>query len=365
MKKVIVLIFTAFFLLTICACNNKNPEDGVSSDASVVSSEFGGNAAESLAEDYKANAELRDVFSFVDTNTGVVALKKDGGQVKIYDNSDWGEFSVTGNKMYVKVSSEKAWGYIDLNNGDGNYELVKFPGTDERSEFLTTFTALDDCIYYIEFLDDSMYRYDTESNTREKVVNVSKDMGVLKSCDNEKLLFYYSGEGRDIYMYDTKNGQETKIVDNAILEFINGDKLVYYIDEIDGTDEDRVRINYEYDILTGKHTEIAKTLAWGYSLSGSPFVPYEGGYMYLDNSKLYKTKIGGEPEIVYTFDEEGWSYGVIDLLAPNKIICTFESMVSIWSEVFDIDTQTIEQGSFTSFGFAQYVDYENHTKNRR
>jgi len=342
----ILVVILAVFLLAACE-KGETPENPPETTGSV-----------SQVDEGQINKELRDVYSFCKTEEGLVALKKDGGQVLIYahpqDSYGSYEFSVGSDKVYIWTSADNYLNLIDLTKGDGMYEPVKRIAYDFL--YKHDFTAIDNVIYFSDFSNGSgIYSYDIESNETELLIETDEKRYTIKHHSEEKLLFYYNGQDSDIYMYDIQINQYTKIADGGTIEFVYGDKMIY------SSDEQELTAYYEYDINTGTSKKITSASVGSSSVRSTSIVPYGGGYVYSDDNEIYKIDSNSDKELVYSFNDHADGYyigGLMDLITSDKIILITEGMDDTLSLILDIENKTVEESSIYNFGYAQYVSFE-------
>jgi len=371
MKKIIYLFLIVIIIITaFTGC--KQSDDRISTNSDLPSdtstnidlpsgtstqktNSQNDNSKPSINNDNKLsiNDELKDVYAFFCANKSIIAAKKDGRHIKIHDFIDEykNDFAITDNKIYINSFKGKFWGYIDLTKGNGNYELTKFTKLDYNFDALVTFTAIDDKIYYETFMSEDIFVYDTKNNIHKPILSRNgSNRSSMLFHDREKRLFYYSGIDNDIYMYDIKTKQQTKICHSGTMEFVYNDILICTLDD------QRIRTYYEYNIKTSDFGQITSGRAWGGDARGSSIVPYGDGYILSDEEKLYKIDSNGNKKDIHSFNENAGL--VIDLIAPNKIISITEGMDDTSCVIFDLDKKTVKSGDYTLFGYVQYVNFE-------
>ena len=341
------------------------------------------------------NTELQDAstFAFHHVRLGsnaskgsLVALKESGGAVVIYE---WQEYFpgsrpyvIVGNKVYLRDcdfdNKQFFLGAIDLNKGNGNYELEKIK--EAKSCEFDDFTAVDDDIYYTKsgFVEE-VFVLNTVTKEERILVKAQERPNKRVSTRNilasakEKLLVYikqvddaelgvngYVKSENALYLYNLETNQEELICDECYPEFTHKGKLVY------STSSEGNGTYYEYDFTSKQFKKIVTINNNGWSVWENLIIPSEDGYFFIsyDNNitEIFKIKPGSNKELIHQFTD----FYPNNILIPAKNTLMFSQFYEQMDEAplvetreLDLNNQKVVTNENNYYCHIQLVDFKN------
>lgn len=340
---VLLIGIIAFLLFKDTSKNfNNKEENAINEEDTIVSEE----------ENNNINQELKNTISFAtkkyDNSAKLVAIQRDGTEVNILDLTKYffkspslhgeSKYVYDNGTLYVSLFTYDGDNHshqlasIDLNKGNGNYELKILKNLDEekieRSSniYADYISKIGDNIYLSQ---KNVYKYNLKtgeiSNTN---INTKENRTVWIYSYKNNLIYQ---NGMDIYTYDETTNNSTLLIKNADIEFIYNNKLIYNAKE-KSTDENN-SISYafnSYDFKTKEIKKIGVGTGKG-SIYDNYIVPYQNKYIYLDSKELMNDSSTGKTLTCenmnfnsYNFDCNKYTIWSITRSGDNKITINYE-----------------------------------------
>lgn len=355
MKKTFLLIASILIvfivLLSLTGCGGKENENNNQENQGeeVVSTEN---------EVAKLNEELNDICGFaqevVDNKYKIVALKLNGEKIDItnlgtvmYEALDY-----SGGKVYLQ--KEDTFYEIDLNKGNGNYEVTKvFTYNMEYTAYYKQMGVYDGKIYFNEY-QGPLLEYDMRTGKTSKVIDTEEVVNFYVNKVNGLIYYTERNPGCSLKQYDIKTG-EIKTLDSASNEMIGTRKYYYNVSLASSTPEsliynkeekendERQSNYYIYDVTSGEKTKIADDFSLGIYIGGKLYYSAtSGGDMMYPN---YVVRVKDGENVKTIMEEQENSFIDIYDLGNGKI-----QVVMNWGQ--DITTAgeqayTIDKEAFT------------------
>lgn len=237
----------------------------------------------------------------------LIALDNNGSETIIYDFNDYDRdiedvryyYDSTKGIIYLSIMSYEKNNHsdenlkfniasIDLTTDSNNYKLNVLTEIKVERDYFDKIGA--DSITklgnYIYFANSQLYKMNLNSYKVEKMNVTSEGRQIEVLGYNDNILIYNSGE--EIYKFNLSNNNKEKIVENAIIEYIYGNEVIY----VDVTDYKNIYKSYNLD--TNEVKQISNDV--GRSLSGFSYtIPNQKSYLsligdtfYYNNDKKFK-----------------------------------------------------------------------------
>lgn len=240
-------------------------------------------------EESTLNKELQDIYGFAISDNYIVALKKNGSLVKIYNLlqgtgnlGDFTYYTYYRDKLYLLFSDDNLY-TISLTAGDRVYELTKNM-TLERINCLsnqvgkTSDIAFNGSIMYFNNSSCGVSRlvYDTKNKRMQKdVLKTFQNVGVDFEFSNSDKSLYVKADNF-IYQFDNNTGEVNTVVQDIHSSepiILKGTSLVYQ-NVIDGS-----KNYYLYNIKNKQVSSIVEGV--------EDLILYKNSFVYRTNDAIY------------------------------------------------------------------------------
>jgi len=344
----------------------------------------------------KINEELKNTISYVTKTNGqvaeLVAIQNNGAEIKILDLTDYyygsgviGDinyiyederlyFSLfscnNGNGKCYDENNKHELGYIDLTNGNGNYELNILTNLDGDNikrvsqGFADYIAKIGDIIY---FSNDNLYSYNI--NTKEITdMNISgNNRSIWLQNYNNSLIYNVFA---DIYILDTEINESKLLLENADISYVYKNKLVYNTSPKNINDSYIPGSYYLYDLDNNKTKELGNRVGIS-SIEYEYIVPFGDYYIYLNKDGVITHSDKGEILSCDTaennsidFDCNKYSVWSLTKSGNNRIIIKYTDKDEINGNLepisieYNIDTGEILDKKDSSYNYLNiiYID---------
>lgn len=247
------------------------------------------------------NDYLKNISAFSlncgEENIKLVALENNGKEKTIYDFSNYNRkidsarycYDSTNGIIYLSLKSFDKENFqdvkynlasIDLNTNRDDYELnilteIKIERNFWDGLYAESITKLGNCIY---LSNHHLYKMDLSNYNIEKMDVTSQSRPIEVLGYKENVLIYNSET--NIYKHNLLNDNKEKIAENAIIEYIYGNEVIY----VDVTDNKKVYKSYNID--TNEVKKISSDVMGG-TIGVSYVIPYQNSYISLIGDTFY------------------------------------------------------------------------------
>ncbi len=263
------------------------------------------------------NSELQNLYGFAINDNYIVALKKDGTIIKIYNLlqgtgnlGDFTYYTYYDNKLYLLYSDNILY-TISLESGNRLYELTKYLEIGPASCTNGEISKTND----LSFNKNEIYINNSNcSLTRTKIDKENKKISTdtLKVFNSKNVDIEYSSSSNSIfvnadnsiYKFDNKSGEISTIANNTAnstpLE-IKSDILIY------SNIINNKKIYYGYNVKTGQNSTIVEA---------DDLLIYNKSFVYLKDNTIY-LRTGTKDKIVYNVHYDTLSK--MELIGENTL----------------------------------------------
>ena len=219
------------------------------------------------------NEELADIYGFAISDNYIVAIKKDGSYVKIYNllqgTGNYGDFTTYAyyDKALYLLYSDHVLYTISLNRGNRLYELVKYSDLETVSCQDGTTGKANDLAFtknsiYVNNSNCSVIRIKEDTKTKKKTTEL------LRNFNNQNVNMEYSSVINSLFIYGDQN----------IIKIDNHAKEVVTV----ASDIAR------YNVSNNVNNKI---------VDADRIILYKKSFIYMKNNKIYVLTNGKEKEI--------------------------------------------------------------------
>lgn len=244
------------------------------------------------------NEELADIYGFAISDNYIVAIKKDGSYVKIYNllqgTGNYGDFTTYAyyDKALYLLYSDHVLYTISLNRGNRLYELVKYSDLETVSCQDGTTGKANDLAFtknsiYVNNSNCSVIRIKEDTKTKKKTTEL------LRNFNNQNVNMEYSSVINSLFIYGDQNiikidnhAKEVVTVASDIASYekmlLKSNILIY------SKIENNVKSYYGYNVSNNVNNKI---------VDADRIILYKKSFIYMKNNKIYVLTNGKEKEI--------------------------------------------------------------------
>ncbi len=234
------------------------------------------------------NEELQNIYGFALSNNYIVALKKDGTTINIYNllqgTGNLGDFTnyfYYNDKLYLLYSDNILY-TISLNSGNKVYELTKYFDISKINCLNQELGMTND----ISFYNNTIYLNNSNcSVTRNKIDSKTKKItsDTLKIFNNKNISIEYSKNNNSLFVnadnsilkFDNKTGEITSIATDTATSIplkLKENILIY------SKNINNVKTFYGYNVITNDNGKI---------IDADDLILYKNKFIYLKDNAIY------------------------------------------------------------------------------